>query len=145
MEILGILEILEDIIEKSKGVPLSSKCLVDKEEVLEMIKEIRMKLPEDIKQAKWLKDERQRILMEAQNEAENHIKEAEGKIVKMIDEHEITQKAYAEAEEIITKAKENAHEIRMGTKEYVVSTLANAEETMYRAYEVLKNDRENSN
>jgi len=65
---------------------------VDKEEILEIIKEIRLKLPDDIKQAKWIKEERQRILLEAQKEANNIIKDAENKIASLIDEHEITKK-----------------------------------------------------
>ena len=54
MEILAILETLEDVIEKSVSVPFSGKCMVDKEEILEIVKEMRLKLPDDIKQAKWV-------------------------------------------------------------------------------------------
>ena len=69
MEIFTLLETLEDILEKSRNVPFSSKCIVDKEEVLDIIKEIRLKLPDELKQAKWVKEERARILEEAQKEA----------------------------------------------------------------------------
>ena len=93
MEIFTLLEELEDLLEKSKKVPFTNKCLVDKEEILEIIKEIRLKLPDELKQAKWIKEERQRILVEAQNEADGIIKEAENRIISMIDEHEITRKA----------------------------------------------------
>ena len=70
MEIFTLLETLEDMLDRSKSVPFSDKCIVDKEEILEIIKEIRLKLPDELKQAKWVKEERQRILVEAQNEAE---------------------------------------------------------------------------
>ena len=111
MEILAVLETLEDVVEKSANVPFIGKCLVDKEEILEIIKEIRLKLPDDIKQAKWVKEERQRILLEAQKEANNIIKDAENKISSLIDEHEITKKAYEQANEIISSAQKNAREI----------------------------------
>ena len=75
MEIFTLLETLEDMLEKSRAVPFSSKCIVDKEEILDIIKEVRLKLPEELKQAKWVKEERQRILVEAQNEADEIIKE----------------------------------------------------------------------
>lgn len=65
MEIFTLLEALEDILERSKKVPLSNRSIVDKEEILEIIKEIRIKLPDELKQAKWVKEERQRILLEA--------------------------------------------------------------------------------
>lgn len=77
MEIFTLLETLEDIMEKSRNVPFSTKCVVDRDEILEIVKEIRLKLPDEIKQAKWIKEERQRILVEAQNEANDIIKEAE--------------------------------------------------------------------
>ena len=66
MEIFTLLETLEDILEKSRNMPFSSKCIVDKEEVLDIIKEIRLKLPDELKQAKWVTEERQKILVRAQ-------------------------------------------------------------------------------
>ena len=60
MEIFTLLETLEDMLEKSRSVPFSGKCVVDKEEILDIIKEIRLKLPEELKQAKWVKEGRKR-------------------------------------------------------------------------------------
>ena len=81
MEIFTLLETLEDILESSKGVPFTQKSIVDKEEILEIIKEKRLKLPDELKQAKWVKEERQRILLEAQKEADEIVKEAENRII----------------------------------------------------------------
>ena len=92
MEIFTLLEALEDIIERSKSIPFSAKCIIEKEELLEIIKEVRLKLPDELKQAKWVKEERQRILQEAQKEADGVVKEAENRIIAMIEEHEITRK-----------------------------------------------------
>ncbi len=142
MEILSVLETLEDLVEKSVSVPFSGKCLVDKEEILEIIKEVRLKLPDDIKQAKWVKEERQRILMEAQKEAGNLVKDAENKISSLVDEHEITKKAYEQANEIISSAQKNAREIRLGTKEYADSVLNKVEEILSDTIEVIKLDRQ---
>jgi vacuolar-type H+-ATPase subunit H len=142
MEILAILETLEDLVEKSVGVPFSGKCLVDKEEILEIVKELRLKLPDDIKQAKWVKEERQRILMDAQKEAGNMIKEAQNNIASMVDEHEITKKAYEQANEIVAAAQKNAREIRLGTKEYADSILNKVEEILTDTIEVIKIDRQ---
>ena len=77
MEIFTLLETLEDILERSRNIPFSSKGIVDKEEMLEIIKEVRLKLPDELKQAKWVKEERQRIMEEAKKEADNIVKEAE--------------------------------------------------------------------
>jgi len=142
MEILSILETLEDAVEKSITVPFSGKCLLDKEEILEIIKEIRLKLPDDIKQAKWVKEERQRILLEAQKEANNVVKDAENKISSLVDEHEITKKAYEQANEIISNAQKNAREIRLGTREYADSVLNKVEEILKDTIEVIQVNRE---
>lgn len=142
MEILSILETLEEVIEKSVSVPFSGKCMVDREEILEIIKEMRLKLPDDIKQAKWVKEERQKILLEAQKEANNIIKDAENKIASLVDEHEITKKAYEQANEIVSNAQKNAREIRLGTKEYADNVLSKVEEILEETLEVIRANRQ---
>lgn len=127
MEIFTLLETLEDLMEKSKTIPFTEKGIVDKDEVLEIIKEIRLKLPDELKQAKWIKEERGRILQEAQKEADDIVKEAENRIIAMIDEHEITKKAYDQKAEIIATANEMSKEISNGTRDYADNILANLE------------------
>ena len=141
MEIFTLLETLEDILENSKGLPFTNKTMVDKEELLEIIKEIRIKLPDELKQAKWVKEERQRILAEAQKEADGIVKEAENRIIAMIDEHEITRKAYEQKAEIIETANEMSREISKGTKDYADSILQNIEVTLQNALETIQNNR----
>ena len=123
MEIFTLLETLEEILEQSKKLPFTDKAVVDKEAILEVIKEIRLKLPDELKQAKWIKEERQRILTEAQKEANDIVKEAETRIISMIDEHEITKKAYEQKAQIIETANEMSREISQGTKEYADNVL----------------------
>ena len=130
MEIFTLLETLEDILERSRNVPFSSKGIVDKEEMLEIIKEIRLKLPDELKQAKWVKEERQRIMEEAQKEADNIVKEAENRIIAMIDEHEITRKEKEKKAEIIETANEMYREMCKGTKEYADEILAKVEKSV---------------
>ncbi len=141
MEIFTLLETLEDMLDRSKTVPFSDKCIVDKEEILEIIKEIRLKLPDELKQAKWVKEERQRILVEAQNEADEIIKEAENRIISMIDEHEITRKAYEKKVEIIETANEMSREITKGTKDYADNVLSGIEVALEEALKVIQNNR----
>ena len=141
MEIFELLETLEDIIEKSRNVPFSSKGIIDKEEMLDLIKEIRLKLPDELKQAKWVKEERTRILVEAEKEADGIVKEAENRIISMIDEHEITRKAYEKKVEIIETANEMSREIKSGTEEYADGVLAGIEVALEDALKVIQNNR----
>ena len=123
MEIFTLLDELEDILDRSRNLPFSAKTVVNKEEILDLLKEIRLKLPDELKQAKWVKEERQRILVEAQKEADDIVKEAENRIIAMIDEHEITKKAYDQKAKIIETANEMSREISKGTKEYADNLL----------------------
>lgn len=142
MEIFTLLETLEDLLERSRNLPFSSKGIVDKDEMLDLIKEIRLKLPDELKQAKWVKEERQRILVEAQKEADGIVKEAENRIIAMIDEHEITRKAYEKKVEIIETANEMSREITKGTKDYADKVLSNVETALEDALKVIKDNRE---
>lgn len=141
MEIFTLLETLEDILERSKSIPLLGKSVVEKEELLEIIKEIRLKLPDELKQAKWVKEERQRIIEEAQKEANGIVKEAENRIISMIDEHEITRKAYEQKAEIIETANEMSREISKGTKDYADNVLMELEATLEEALKTIQNNR----
>ena len=142
MEIFTLLETLEEILEQSKKIPFTDKAVLDKEAILEIIKEIRLKLPDELKQAKWVKEERQRILTEAQKEANDIVKEAETRIISMIDEHEITRKAYEKKVEIIETANEMSREITKGTKDYADNLLSNVEGALEEALKVIRNNRE---
>ena len=79
MEIFTLLENLEEILESSSKVPFSTKVMVDADELREIIEEIRLKLPDELKQAKWVKEERQRIISDAELEAQKVLKETESR------------------------------------------------------------------
>lgn len=145
MELFTLLETLEEMLENSKTVPFSGKTIVEKEEILDIIKEIRLKLPDELKQAKWIKEERQRILVEAQKEADGIVKEAENRIISMIDEHEITRKAYEQKAQIIETANEMSREISKGTKDYADNLLEKIEVVLEDALKTIQNNRKELN
>ena len=141
MEIFTLLENLEELVENGTKVPLSSKVLVDKDELSEILEEIRMKLPDELKQAKWVKEERQRIISDAEKEAEDMIKDAQNKIVKMVDEHVITQQALQQKEDIIENANKVSKEISMGTRDYADAILEKVEEVLKESLAVVSENR----
>lgn len=141
MELFTLLETLEEMLENSKTVPFSGKAIVEKEDILDIIKEIRLKLPDELKQAKWVKEERGRILVEAQKEADDIVKEAENRIISMIDEHEITRKAYEQKAQIIETANEMSREISKGTKDYADNLLEKIEVVLEDALKTVQNNR----
>ena len=90
---LELINELEDLIDKGVPVPFTGRCLLDKDELLELIQEIKLKLPTDLEQAKWIKAERENIINDAKKEAEEIIKTANDKLIALIDENEITKQA----------------------------------------------------
>ena len=126
---------------KIKKIPFSRKGIVDTEEIFDLIKEIRIKLPDELKQAKWVKEERGRILAEAKKEADGIVKEAENRIISMIDEHEITKKAYEQKAQIIETANEMSREISQGTREYADNILAKVQTVLQDAIKTVENNR----
>jgi len=142
MDVLKLIEEIEDILESSSTVPFSSKVMIDADEIYEIISEIRIRLPDEIKQANWIKEERQRILAEAQKEADTMLNEVELRIEELIEQDEITKEAKKRAEEIITKAQDNAKEIRLGTLEYADSILLETQEDLKNLIETLTENRE---
>lgn len=127
MEVFELLAEMENLIEEGRSIPFSDKRIVDVEILAQILEEIKRKMPDEMKQAKWIKEERTRILQEANKEADDILKEAEGRIIEMIDEHEITRKAYARQDSIINEAKKQSREITEGTKAYTDEILSEAE------------------
>lgn len=142
MEIFDVIDQLEDMIEGSLTIPIIRKTLVNKDDLMELLSDLRLRLPEDLKQAKWVKEERTRIISEAHEEASNIIKSTEEQISQMVNEHEITKKAYDQANEIITNAQKNAREIRLGARQYAENVLASLEDRLTSQIEEIKAGRQ---
>jgi vacuolar-type H+-ATPase subunit H len=142
MDVLKLIDEIEDILENASSIPFSNKVMVDADELFEILREIRIKLPDEIKQASWIKEERQRILAEAQKDADTMLNEAELKLKELVDENEITKKAKELAEEIIKKAQTNAKEIRIGALEYADNILQETQQNLKNLIELLNKNRQ---
>lgn len=119
MEIMEIIDMMEETIDKAPVVPLSGKILLDKEAILDYIQEMRLVFPDELKEAKWVKGERQRILSEAEAKADEMIKTAEEKMIQMVDENEITRQAYEKASVIENDAKNFEAQMRAAADQYL--------------------------
>lgn len=142
MDIMEIIDMMEDTISKASTVPLTSKIMLDKEELLDYIQEIRLVYPEQLKEAKWVKTERQRILAEAEERADSIRKSAEEMQEKLIDEHEITRQAYEKAEAIRDMSERDARDIKMDTDRYVDEILGDVEHRLDLLLRKVREDRD---
>ena len=130
MKVLELLDEIEEIIETSSGFPLTGKIMVDSEELKEIVNDIRTSLPDEIQQAQWIKNERDRILDEARTEYETIIRDAQRQSEDLIDENEITVRARAHAEELLRTTEENSRQLKMSTYDYVDGILFDFQEKM---------------
>ncbi len=138
MEILEILDILEEKVESAKNIPIINRAIIDKEDLLASIEDIRLRLPDDLKQARWIKDDRKRILAEAQEEADAIVKQGEEKANQLVNENAITKRAYEQANNIIASAQKNSRELRMGARQYIDKLLADGEQTLNKSQETIR-------
>ncbi|MGN0658734.1 MAG: ATPase [Emergencia sp.] len=119
MTVLELLEEIEDIVDTAPGLPLTGKIMVDANELLEIVRNIRLGLPDDVQQAKWVKDEKERILSEAKAEYEKIIVEAKKQADYLVENHDITLRAQKMAEDIQKNAEEYSRVLKMRTYDYV--------------------------
>lgn len=132
---------IEDILEDSKNVPFSGKVAVDRDMIYDIIDEMRLHFPEEIKEAqkvmdnreKYVKDAEKRaslIIEEAKKEADNILKDAENKATRLTGEHEIYKRAVQEGETLLEEAKQDAKNLRINAMDYADEILAKSEQAI---------------
>ena len=119
IRVMELLEDLEDVVEGATKVPMMNKVMIEAEEVNNIIKDIRLSLPDDVQQAKSIRDERDRIMAEAKSEYERIIREARKQADYLVEESEITARATKCAQEIKQDAEMQARILKMRTYDYV--------------------------
>lgn len=142
-----IIEEIEEYIDSCNYQPLSKKnIVVNKEEMEELLRELRMKTPEEIKRYQKILANKDAILADAQAKAEAIVQQANLQCTELISEQEIMKQAYAQAnavveaatvqaQEILNNAAADANEIRMGAMQYTDSMLANMQSIIQNTME----------
>lgn len=150
-----IIDELEEYIESCKPKFMSnSEIIVNKDEIDELIRELRMKTPDEIKQYQKVISNREAILNDARKKAEKLINEATIQTNELISEHEIMQQAYAQANEVVTMASKQAQDIldkatmeandfRMQAAQYTEERLAELETIVVSAIQAAGSDYQN--
>ena len=141
MDVLGLIDEIEDIVESAGSLPLTSKVLVQKEELLDIISELRIKLPDEIKQAAWIKEERERIISEANKDAEQIIKETRLKLVELVSKEEVLKEANERAKDLMNKAQIASTNLKRSSLEYSDKLLMNAQENLKDMITTLNENR----
>lgn len=142
-----IIEEIEEYVDSCKFQPLSTrKIVVDKEEISEYLRELRLKTPDEIKRYQKIISNKDAILDDAQNKADAIIADAQVKAQELVTQHEIMQRAYAQAnetineanrqaQEIMDSATEDANNIRLSAITYTDDMMANIESVLSNTLE----------
>ena len=118
MDVLYLLDQLEEVLGAGSRVPLTSRTLVDEPEILDIIDQIRLSIPEEIKAAKRLTEERDQVLSAARVEAERIMQEADAQAAERVGEHHLVRSAESRAADIQDRALEQAAQIRREADAY---------------------------
>ena len=139
MTIDEILEMMDDLLDKSVTVPFSNKKgMVDTEKLREYIDNIRYNLPTEIKRAKEMVADRSEILTDANSQAEGIIKQAEERAKVLVSQDEIVKQAQEAANDLTAQAKAMDQSIRKAMTDKLNSTLSEAEKSLQKALNEIK-------
>ena len=136
MNIDEILDVIDELLDRSWSLPLSGgRCVVDADKVRDLIDDIRLNIPSEIKQAKAIVSDRTDIISGAKKEAESIIRKAEDRARSLVAQEQVVKAAQAKASEILTQAQMKSREIRQAdnclykTEEVLVKSLTEIKAT----------------
>lgn len=135
MDLTTRLSELEEMVREAKSMPLSSSALLNRDEVLELIEEIKGSLPDEIKQARWVVKDREELLAKARRDAEAMVEQARAEQLRLASHEAVMQRAKEEAERIVQEAQEDARRLRLEAEDYVDAKLAQLEATLQKILE----------
>ncbi|MDQ4071360.1 MAG: ATPase [Actinomycetota bacterium] len=142
MDVLVLIDKLDDAIHNGKPVPLTDQVRVEREEIYDILDQMRATVPEEIKQARWIVKERQEMLAEAKREAERIIREARDQQERLINQQEVVRLAERQAEDIIEEARSREREIRLGAEDYADDILNTLEVNLQKFTQAVQRGRE---
>lgn len=127
MDVIKLLDYLEETLESSTKIPMTSKVIIDKKEVIEILEQVINSLPDEFKKAQWVFEEKDRILSDAIKEAESIKKENLLLLKREIENHDISKEARVRADQIIAESQKNAKMMRIGARDYADEILSQLE------------------
>ncbi len=139
MDILHLVERLEKTLNESRRLPLTANLLVDEDRIYNVIDQMRVAIPEEIKQAQRIEAERERIIAHAQEEAERIRELARQEAQELVNRDSVVLNARRKADSIIDIAHRDADQVRYGADQYASQVLAHTESDMSQALEIIRN------
>jgi len=140
-QVEAILREARDIIENARAMPLSASSMVNKEELLDMIDEAMRRLPDDLRNARWLLKEREEFLAKVTREGDEILELARSRAERLVQRTEVVRTAEQTARRLVETAREESRRMRLETEDYCDQKLKNFESTLGQARDVIATGR----
>ena len=141
-DILNLLDMLFGMIDEAKNAPFSAdKCVINRDEALDLLEEIRGKLPDELAKAKNLMATKDEYIARAEKRVKNMLQQANQDAKVIISESEILQQAHQQAADIIRRAEDRSRELYQVANTYTEDALVRTEEAIQAALEEVKDSR----
>jgi hypothetical protein len=129
---------LESLVAAGKKLPLTNNVVLDQASVLELIDQLRVSVPEEVRQARRITEDAGRITDRAREESDGIVARAQEQAAQMLEERELVRAAQLRAAELIEQAQEEAREVRRGADEYAAGVLIRLEGECIKALTSIK-------
>jgi cell division septum initiation protein DivIVA len=139
MDILHLVDRLEELFNESRPIPFTNNVVVDEDRMLDLIDQMRVAIPDQVKKAQKLVAERDRTLAQAQEEAQRTLQLARQKGDGLVERDSIVEAAQARADQILEQAQLDAEATRREADRYVLESLTNLEIEMERVLNQVRN------
>jgi vacuolar-type H+-ATPase subunit H len=139
MDILHLVDRLEELFNESRPIWFTHNVIVDEDRMLDLIDQMRVAIPDEVKKAQQVMAQRDRILAQAKEEANRTIGMARDKSTEFVEQSQIVQAAKVRASEIEAQAQIEAEKTRHDADEYVIQTLSRLEAQLERALNQARN------
>jgi hypothetical protein len=139
MDILHLIDRLEELFNESRAIPFTHNVVVDEEKMLDLIDQMRVAIPDEMKKAQQVMTQRDRILAQAQEEANRTLALAREKGEELLERDSIVQSAQSFAEQKATDIISEADQTKIDADQYVIETLTNLELELERYINQVRN------
>ena len=143
MKSIEIIENLIQQVKEARSVPLSRDgALVNRQEVIELLEQLRAQLPDDVQVANEILEAKETVIDEGRRAAEALIDKAKDQARRLISEHSILAQAQREAQGLLQMAEIEVEKMRLETNKYIDARLANFEVSLNKTLDAVKRGRE---
>ncbi len=139
MDILQLIDRLEELFNEARAVPFTHNVVVDEDRMLEIIDQMRIVIPDEVKKAQQVLSQRDRFLAQAQEEADRTLVLAREKAEQIAGRDNIVIEAQRRAEQILAQARADAEATRRDADDYVVDTLMQLQENLEKMLNQVRN------